>query len=107
MVHLPGSELGELQDPENGASMRSPCGRLAIPTDGFCLQFTGAKLMQGTASLWSFDAHQPTFMTIVGYNSSGSGWSFSITVASDSMGNLEFGDGWVMSLLPQPSTSSG
>jgi len=79
------------------AKAKPPCGRLAIPTDGFCLQFTGSNLMQGTASLWSFDAHQPTFMTIVGYNSSGSAWFFSITVASDSLGNLEFGDGWVMS----------
>ncbi len=73
-----------------------PCTRLAIPTGGFCLHFTQMNLMQGTASLWSFDAHS-AITTIDGYNNSGFGWSFSITVASDSLGNLAFGDGWVMS----------
>jgi hypothetical protein len=77
---------------------RPPCTRLVIPVDGFCLQFTAANLMQGTVSYWSFDAQQwPALTTIDGYNSGSGGWSFSITVASDSLGNLAFGDGWVMS----------
>jgi len=74
-----------------------PCGRLAIPPGGFCLQFTASNLMQGNVSYWSFNAEQwPNLTMIEGYNSSGSDWSFSITVASDSLGNLAFGDGWVM-----------
>ena len=76
---------------------KAPCGRLAIPTDGFCLQFTGSNLMQGNVSYWSFDAHVEGFNTVAGYNSSGCNWFFTITVASDSLGNLESGDGWVMS----------
>jgi hypothetical protein len=79
-------------------STAPPCGRLAIPPGGFCLQFTAANLMQGNVSYWSFDAEQHPYLTTVdGYNSSSSGWSFSITVACDSLGNLAFGDGWVMS----------
>lgn len=76
---------------------RPPCTRLTIPTDGFCLIFNAANLVQGTESLWSVDAHEsPYIAAIFGY-SSGSAWNFSITVAADSMGNLAFGDGWLMS----------
>jgi len=76
---------------------RPPCTRLAIPADGFCLIFTAANLVQGTESLWSLDAHESPYIAAVFGYSTGSAWTFSIAVASDAMGNLAFGDGWVMS----------
>jgi hypothetical protein len=41
---------------------------------------------------------------IDGCNSGSGGWTFSITVACDSLGNLAFGDGWVMSAYNEEFT---
>jgi hypothetical protein len=75
----------------------APCTQIIIPTGGFCLQFTNTNLVQRVNgnSLWTFGARESPYVGDV-YGSE-AGWSFSITVAANSSGALQFGNGWVMS----------